>query len=256
MKLIIMKPNTPSKRHYLNIFCELSKNPVLKTKLLKKINCSGRNHFGKITIKHKGHGHKRLYRVISFNNQNSIGITFSIEYDPFRTANIALIYNFEKKKFFYIIAPKYLKPGHIIKTGKNAEQKIGNSMNLSKISIGCPIFNVSIKFNEIGKISRAAGTYSLLTNKNKMVCELILSSGVKVCLFNNSFCTIGIVSNEFSFLKKLGKAGRSRWLNIRPSVRAISMNSVDCVNKNNKGKNSLKTKKLWGKKKYNKSYYF
>lgn len=249
MKFIILKPTSPSKRHYLNIYNKFNRSFILKMKIKKRKKLNGRNNTGKIMVGHKGSINKKLYRIISFNNKNSlIGITFNIEYDPNRNSNIGSIYNIITKSFFYIIAPKGLKPGHIIKVGENIEQKIGNCMILDQISIGCPIYNISFNSNKISKISRSAGTYSLLINKNKLFCYVKLSSGTIIYLSNKSIGIIGIVSNEFSFLKQLGKAGRSRWLNMKPNVRGVSMNPVDHPNGGGEGKKSPKRKNPWGKK--------
>lgn len=245
MQLVTFKPHTSSKRHYLNIYNKFNTKFVLKSLLTKNINAAGRNNNGKITVRHKGSLNKRLYRIINFNNKiNFIGIIFSIEYDPFRTSNIASVYNVQNKSFFYIIAPSKLKIGNIIKSSDN---KIGNYIILNQVPIGCPIYNISLKSTGISKFSRSAGTYSLLINKNQTNCEVLLSSGVKRFLPVKSFCNIGVVSNEFSFLKQLGKAGRSRWLNVRPTVRGVSMNPVDHPNGGGEGKKSSKKRTPWGK---------
>ena len=250
MQLILLKPTSPSKRHYLNIFFNINKKAVLKTKLKKNINSGGRNYFGKITIRHKGYKHnKKLFRIINFQKiKNLFGIIFSIEYDPFRSANIASVFNLNMKKFFYILAPKNIKLGNIIKTGENIDIKIGNSVIIKKIPIGCPIYNISLKPFHISKICRAAGLYGLIINKTLNYCTVILNSGHKINIFNQCFANIGIVSNQFSFLKQFGKAGRSRWLNIRPHVKGTSMNPVDHPNGGGEGRKSQSNKNLWGKK--------
>lgn len=246
MKFIALKPISPSKRHYLNIYNKLNKKPILKSRLIFSINRAGRNCSGKITVYHKGNGVKKLYRVIDFKKQGYlIAIVFSLEYDPYRNSNIAAIYDINNKVFSYIIAPKNLKLGDII--GDNLNIRIGNSLILDKVPIGCPIYNISLLPNSISKISRSAGTYSLVIDKTKIYCKLILSSGSNIFLSNKLFCNIGVVSNEFSFLKQLGKAGRSRWLNIRPTVRGVGMNCVDHPNGGGEGKKSSKNKSPWGK---------
>lgn len=246
-KFFILKPTSPSKRHYLNIYNNLNKRPILKAMLVKNKSFAGRNNTGKITVRHKGNINKKLYRKINFKKYiYFIGITFSLEYDPYRSANIAAIYNINTKLFFYILAPKNLKLGDIIKTGDNFEIKIGCNLTLDKVPVGCPIYNISLLFNGISKISRSAGTYSLIINKNRNYSELKLSSGIKIYMLNKLFCNIGIVSNQFYFLKQLGKAGRSRWLNIKPTVRGVSMNPVDHPNGGGEGKKSSKSKTPWG----------
>lgn len=249
MYLIISTPTTPSKRHYLNIINNTNKKPVLKTKLKKINNSGGRNYLGKITIKYKtSYKYNKLFRVINFKKiKNLLGIVFSIEYDPFRSANIISIFNLNTKQFFYALAPKNIKLGNIIKTGKNNEIKIGNSIIVKKIPLGCPVYNITLKPFSIGKISRSAGTFSLITSKNTKYCILNLSSGFKIKIFNNCIANIGIVSNEFLFLQQLGKAGRSRWLNIRPFNRGVSMNPIDHPNGGGEGKKSSFNKNPWGK---------
>jgi large subunit ribosomal protein L2 len=244
----VLKPTSSSKRHYLNIYNKLSKRPTLKILLIKVTNSAGRNNSGKITVRHKGNINKRLYRVVNFRNQvDLIGIVFSLEYDPYRSSHIASIYNIKTKLFLYIIAPNNLKLGDIIGTTASFKVKTGCSIKLDKVPVGCPIYNISLLPNSVGKISRSAGTYSLVINKTRNYCNLIFSSGFKSCLLNYLYCNIGEVSNQFFFLKQLGKAGRSRWLNIRPTVRGVSMNSVDHANGGGEGKKSSNNKSPWGK---------
>lgn len=248
MQFIVFKPITSSKRHYLNIYNKLNKKSILKFLIIKNTNSAGRNNTGKITVRHKGSLKKRLYRILNFKNQtNLIGIVFSLEYDPFRTSNIASVYNIKDKSFLYILAPKNLKIGNIVKVSSNNEKKIGNFITLNQVPIGCPIYNISFKIYCISKLSRSAGTYSLLINRNQNKCEILLSSGTKIFLPINAFCNIGIVSNQYLFLKQLGKAGISRWLNRRPTVRGVSMNPVDHPNGGGKGKKSSKKRSPWGK---------
>ena len=137
------KPFTPAQRHLIQLNTKhLVKKPLIKKKIKGLINSGGKNNSGRITVRHKGGGHKRKYRLIEFNRHSeSIGITCGIEYDPNRNANIASIYSQLNDKFFYIIAPKNLKPGDIIKSGPNIETKLGNSLPLSEI----PLFTTSPK---------------------------------------------------------------------------------------------------------------
>jgi large subunit ribosomal protein L2 len=203
---------------------------------------------GKITIRHRGSINKRLYRVLNLRNQvDLIGIVFSLEYDPYRNSNIASIYNIKTQLFFYMIASNKLKLGDIIGITDSFRIKLGYFAKLEKIPVGCPIYNISLLLNSVGKISRSAGTYSLVINKTRNYCNLIYSSGSTVCLLNYLYCNIGEVSNQLFFLKQLGKAGRSRWLNIRPTVRGVSMNSVDHANGGGEGKKSSNNRSPWGK---------
>jgi large subunit ribosomal protein L2 len=189
----------------------LNKNPFIKNMVCGQKNNAGRNNSGKITIQHKGRGHKKKYRKINFmRDQNSIGIAVSIEYDPYRTAFIASIYDFLNFSYFYIIAPKNLRIGDIVKSGLNAEIKIGHTLTLTKIPIGSFIHNISLKINKKAQLSRSAGTSSQLIEKNSKFCRVILSSGKQKNLPSMCCATIGTVSNEFSFFTRINKAGRNR----------------------------------------------
>lgn len=243
------KPHTPSQRNLIQISLKnLRKKPLIKKKLKGINNSNGRNNFGKITVRHKGGGHKKKYRIIDFYRRNNdIGIICSIEYDPNRNANIASVYSFTQSTFFYIIAPKNIKTGDIVKSGSTAEAKIGNCLPLSEIPVGSLIHNVSVTSLKLSQISRAAGTFSKLKEKLLNSVKIELSSGKHKIISSKCYATIGIVSNEYSFLTQLGKAGRSRWLNIRPTVRGVAMNPVDHPHGGGEGKKSGKGKTPWGK---------
>jgi large subunit ribosomal protein L2 len=249
MKLENQKPNTSSQRHLIKLDAKhLSNKPALKNKLKGIKNSNGRNNSGKITVFHKGGGHKKKYRNINFKRFNECtGITISIEYDPNRNSNIAAIYDLIKKDFFYIIAPKNLKIGDIVKSGSNIEAKLGNSLPIKEIPVGSLIHNISPKIAGTATISRAAGTFSQLKEKSLDFAKIQLSSGEQRLISPQCYATIGIVSNELSFLSKLGKAGRSRWLNVRPTVRGVAMNPVDHPHGGGEGKKSGKGKTPWGK---------
>lgn len=226
MKLKILKPTSPSKRHYLNI-----KNKLTKIKTLKiKSNSTYLN----IIL------HQKKLETIS-------AIVYSIEYDSKKNTNVAGLFNFKFYLFFYIIAPKNLKIGYIVKIGKNAEKKIGHCMTFYSVPIGCPVFNISIKPNIQTAISKSAGTFSLLLNKTKLQSLITLNSGKKKIIANMHFGFIGVASNELFFLKQLGKSGRSRWLGKFPKVRGSAMNPVDHPNGGGEGKKSSQNKNLWGR---------
>src|SRR6476620_11774746 len=159
MNLKNRKSFTSSQRHLIKLDTKHLKNkPALKNQLKGIINSSGRNNSGKITVFHKGGGHKKKYRNINFKRfDECTGITISIEYDPNRNSNIAAVYDLIKKKFFYIIAPKNLKIGDIVKSGSNVEATLGNSLPLTVIPVGSLIHNVSSKKGGHSTISRAAG---------------------------------------------------------------------------------------------------
>ena len=224
------------------------KKPLLKKQIKGIQNSSGRNHSGKITVRHKGNGHKKRYRNIDFFRRSpSTGVVCSIEYDPNRNSNIAAIFDTFNYKFSYILAPKNIKIGDIIKSGPNAETKNGHSLPIFKIPVGSYIYNVSPKPKKPGQISRSAGTFSQLTEKTLDYAKIKLSSGEQRFISVKCYATIGTVSNELTFLTKLGKAGQSRWLNKRPTVRGVAMNPVDHPHGGGEGKKSGIGFTPWGK---------
>lgn len=218
---------------------KLEKTFLIKNMLIGKKNVAGRNNSGRITVHHKGGGHKKRYRKIKFARiDDSVGIVTSLEYDPFRTAFIASVYDFLNYKYFYMIAPKYLNIGDIIKSGSNAEVKIGHSLSLMKIPIGGIVHNISMRVNKKAQLTRSAGTSAQLIEKTSRYCRIVLSSGVHKFLPPMCQATVGTVSNEFSLLKKVNKAGKSRWLNRRPTVRGVAMNPIDHPHGGGEGKSS------------------
>jgi len=229
---------------------KLSKISLIKKMIIGKKNTAGRNNLGKITVYHKGGGHQKKYRKINFiRNKDSVGIITSLEYDPFRTAFIAAVYDFLNYDYFYMIAPKNLNIGDIVKSGFNAEVKVGHSLTLMKIPVGSFIHNVSLKENKKAQLSRSAGTNSQLIEKTSKYCRIVLSSGKHKFLSSACHATIGTVSNEFSFFTVIGKAGRNRWLNKRPTVRGVAMNPIDHPHGGGEGKSSGGRSSVtpWGK---------
>ena len=249
MKLKNQKPFTPSQRHLIQLSTtNLKKKPFIKNKIKGLINLSGRNNFGKITVRHKGCGHKKRYRKIEFYRQNDfVGIIIGIEYDPNRNANIASVYDLTNNNYIYVLAPKNLKTGDIIESGANIKPKLGNSLPITEIPIGSFIYNVSIKPQTPGQMSRSAGTFSQLKEKYLNFAKIKPSSGKQKQISSKCYATIGIVSNELFNLTQKGKAGRSRWLNIRPTVRGVAMNPIDHPHGGGEGKKSGKGKTPWGK---------
>ena len=249
MELEIKKPTTPSQRHLIKLNLKyLKKKPIIKKKLKGLVNSGGRNSSGKITIRHKGGGHKKKYRKINFDRaEASTGIIVSLEYDPNRNANIASIYSIYDKIFFYILAPEGLNVGDIIKSGPNAEPKIGNSLPVSGIPEGEHIHNVSPTTFKPAQISRSAGTFSRIREKKSKYTGIELSSGEQKFISSDCYATMGIVSNQFFNLTRLGKAGKARWLNRRPTVRGVAMNPIDHPHGGGEGKKSGKSKTPWGK---------
>ena len=249
MILKTKKPVTPSQRQLVQLSRKnLAKRPLLKKAIKGLKNSSGRNNSGKITIRSKGRGHKQKFRTLDFFRTNSsTAIVCSIEYDPNRRANIAAVFETSSHKFSYILAPKNLKVGDIIKSGSNAETKIGHSLPVSKIPVGSFIHNIAPKSKKPAQISRAAGTFSRLTEKTLNSAIIELSSGEQRFISVKCYATIGIVSNEFAFLTKIGKAGRSRWLNKRPKVRGVAMNPIDHPHGGGEGKKAAIGRTPWGK---------
>lgn len=209
-------------------FSNLSKIKPEKSLIKKNHRAKGRNNAGRITVRHKGGGHKRLYRAVDFkrNKENIIGKVSTIEYDPNRNAYISLIkYNDGEKK--YILHPENLKIGDSISEGKNAEISIGNSLNLNDIPLGTEVHNIELFPGKGGQVVRAAGSWARILAKEGDYVVLRLCSK-EVRLFRKECkATIGRISNSDIYNLVLGKAGRNRWLGTRPTVRGSVMNPVD-----------------------------
>lgn len=245
------KPTTSSQRQLVQLnqkSLNLSKKPLLKQKLTGKKNLAGRNHSGQITIYHKGGGAKKTYRKLNFfQHFNSTKVVCALEHDPNRNAFIAATFDFLNFSFSYILAPKNLKVGDIIKSGLEIEPSLGSSLPISVIPIGTIVYNLSLKMFDKGKLSRSAGTFSIIKEKTAKYALIELSSGKQKYLSSKCFASIGEVSKELYFFTRLGKAGRSRWLNKRPTVRGVSMNPVDHPHGGGTGKKSGNLKTPWGK---------
>ena len=251
MPIKILKPVTPSLRNTIRIQNKLDFNqPLLKSHSKGFKKTGGRNNTGRITSAHIGGGHKRKYRKINFyRKNNSVGVISSIEYDPNRNCYIAAVFDIHKYNYFYIIAPRNLKIGDIVKSGPQAQPKIGHALSISQVPTGSLIHNISAKSLEKSTISRAAGTYSVLIEKTLKNGRIKISSGEQRLISSNCTVTIGVVSNELFFLTTKGKAGRSRWLNKRPKVRGVAMNPIDHPHGGGEGKKSKKCLPVtpWGK---------
>jgi large subunit ribosomal protein L2 len=221
---------TPSNRHR----SILIKKHLWHKKPIKKLTIgihkqSGHNNQGKITIYNRGGGHKRRYRKIDIKRSliNIQAIVLRIEYDPNRTANIALIC-YKNGILSYIIAPNNIKIGDIIQSGIKIQSKIGNSLIIKNIMVGTIIHNIELLPGKGGKIARSAGTYALLINKNKNGNAMLrLSSGEIRMVSVLCMATIGVVSNLKHNNINYGKAGALRWINRKPCVRGVAMNPVD-----------------------------
>ncbi|AHX04909.1 50S ribosomal protein L2 [Ehrlichia japonica] len=204
-----------------------------------KISCGGRNSRGVITVRHRGKGHKRLYRIIDF-KRNKFGIPATVErleYDPNRTAFIALL-SYDDGEKSYIIAPNGLKKGDVVVSGDGADILPGNCLMLKSIPVGTFVHNVELRPGNGGIIARSAGTYAQLMSKDGIYVLLRLSSGEIRKVLSDCCATVGIVSNLDNQNVKLGKAGRNRWLGIRPTVRGVAMNPIDHPHGGGEGKTS------------------
>jgi len=240
MALKQYKPTTPGRRGLVLVDREgIYKGSPEKalTEGLRKNG--GRNNTGRITARRIGGGHKRRYRTIDFkrNKFDVVGTVERLEYDPNRTAFIALVSYTDGEKA-YIIAPQRLAEGDKIVSGKNVDIKPGNALPLSSIPVGTIIHNVEMKTGKGGQIARSAGSYVQLVGKDQGYAQLRLMSGELRMVRGECMATIGAVSNPDQKNIKLGKAGRKRWLGKRPSVRGVAMNPVDHPHGGGEGRTS------------------
>lgn len=234
-----INPITPSQRQTF-LLKKTNLSRIFKIKSLTKgfQRAHGRNNHGRITVQHRGGGHKRLYRMISFNRSKGIeGFVIKILYDPNRSANIAYIGN--DFKSYLIIAPDGLQINQYIKSSVKAELKIGNALPLANIPVGSLIHNISLYPQSKGKLIRSAGTSAQLIQKiDDRYGRIRLNSGELKLILLSCYATLGVVSNINHKKIKLGKAGRARWLNRRPSVRGVAKNPVDHPHGGGEGKTS------------------
>lgn len=224
-----LRPMTPATRFYsISTFEEITKKKPEKALLEPKKSSGGRNNMGRVTSRHRGGGHKRMYRVIDF-KRNKFGVdgkVAAIEYDPNRAARIALVHYKDGDKR-YIIAPDGLKVGSTISSGPNAEVVVGNALPLGNIPVGTFVHNVELRPGKGGQIGRSAGNSLQLTAKEGDFATLKLPSGEIRKFMANCYATVGVVGNTDHENISYGKAGRSRWLGIRPQTRGMAMNPVD-----------------------------
>jgi large subunit ribosomal protein L2 len=223
------KPTTNGRRNMTtNDFAELTTDKPEKSLLAPLSKRAGRNNQGKITVRHQGGGHKRQYRIIDFKrNKDGIpGRVATIEYDPNRSANIALI-NYVDGEKRYILAPKNLVVGMEIMSGAESDIKVGNALPLENIPVGTVIHNIELKPGKGGQLVRSAGTSAQVLGRDGKYVIIRLNSGEVRLILGTCRATIGQVGNEHHELINIGKAGRSRWLGKRPTVRGSVMNPVD-----------------------------
>ena len=224
------RPYTPSRRHMTGSdFAEITKSTPMKSLIAKKKKTAGRNNQGKITVRHHGGGSRRKYRIIDFKRNAKDGIpatVIGIEYDPNRTANIALICYADGEKA-YILAPEGLKDGMKIMSGAEAEVRIGNCLPLAQIPVGTQVHNVELYPGKGGQLVRSAGNSAQLMAKEGKYATLRLPSGEMRMVPIVCRATVGVVGNGDHNLINIGKAGRKRHMGIRPTVRGSVMNPND-----------------------------
>ena len=245
-------PVTPGQRKKSTLVNEeLTKTAPEKSLLKAKNKKSGRNNQGKITVRHQGGGAKRKYRIIDFKRDKDgvVGTVASIEYDPNRSANIALI-NYADGEKRYIIAPKGLKVGMKIVSGENVDIKVGNALPIMNIPVGTVIHNIEMRPGKGAQIARSAGQSAQILGREERYVLVRLSSGETRKILGTCMATIGEVGNEDYSLVRLGKAGRTRHMGIRPTVRGSVMNPNDHPHGGGEGRAPVGRKQPmtpWGK---------
>ncbi len=229
MALKKLKPTTPGQRHKIaSTFEEITTNKPEKSLVFGVRKSGGRNNQGKMTMRYIGGGHKRLYRVIDFfrDKDDIPAVVKTIEYDPNRSARIALVCYADGEKR-YIVSPNGLLVGQTIMSGKGVAPEIGNTLFLSEIPFGTMIHNIELRPGEGAKLVRSAGTYAQLMSRDGKYAIIKMPSGETRMILQACKATVGVVSNTEHNLEVSGKAGRSRWLGRRPRVRGVVMNPVD-----------------------------
>ena len=229
MGLKKFRPLTPGQRHKLiNDYSDITSDTPEKSLIVSHKNSGGRNNTGKMTMRYIGGGHKQRFRIIDFkrDKQGIQGIVKTIEYDPNRSARIALV-NYPDGEKRYIIAPNGLQVGQKISAGKDATPEIGNAMFLSDVPLGTVIHNIELRPGQGGNLARSAGSYAQLTARDGKFATIKLPSGETRLILTTCMATIGSVSNADHNLESHGKAGRIRWMGRRPRNRGVAMNPVD-----------------------------
>lgn len=237
------KPVTPGMRAWQSLdYSELTRGVKPEKSLIEgRKERAGRDSNGRISVRHKGGGHKRIYRIVDF-KRDKVGVpgkVATIEYDPNRSANIALIkYKDGEKR--YIIAPKGLLLNAKVLSGPDAPIETGNALPLENIPLGFTVHNVELTLGKGGQIVRSAGAGALVAAKEGDYVTLKLPSGEARMIFKKCYATIGVVGNEDHMNIQIGKAGRKRWMGVRPTVRGMSMNPVDHPHGGGEGKSKGK----------------
>ena len=239
MTIVKANPTSPARRHVISVKSDLHKGKPFKALLQPKSKNGGRNNNGRITVRHQGGGHKQHYRVIDFKRDKLEipAIVETIEYDPNRTAHIALLkYKDGERK--YIIAPAKLKVGDEVISSDSADIKTGNSMKLKDIPLGTNVHCIELKPLKGAQLARSAGTSARLIAKEGIYATLRLQSGETRKVLSDCRATLGTVCNSEHNLRSLGKAGAKRWRGVRPTVRGVAMNPVDHPHGGGEGRTS------------------
>ncbi len=238
MGIRVLKPITPGTRFYsVSTFEEITTERPFEPLVVSLKRTGGRNNTGRITSRHRGGRHKRRYRIIDFkrDKRGIFATVETIEYDPNRSARIALL-KYEDGEYRYILAPDGLKVGDKLKAGPDADYKDGNALPLKNIPIGMFIHNIELKPGKGGQIARSAGVFAQLVGLDEKYAQVKMPSGEIRNILNTCYATIGRVSNPDHENIMLGKAGRSRWLGIRPQTRGMAMNPIDHPNGGGEGR--------------------
>ncbi|WWO99865.1 MAG: 50S ribosomal protein L2 [Candidatus Dasytiphilus stammeri] len=239
MTLIKCKPTSPGRRHVIRLVnYDIYKGAPFRSLTKKKLKTGGRNNQGVITTRHIGGGHKQQYRLIDFkrNKDDILAFVERIEYDPNRSANIALLL-YQDGERRYILAPKGLKIGDKIQSGDDAPIRIANTLPFFKIPIGTIVHNIEIKQGKGGQIARSAGSSAQIITRENSHVIIRLRSGELRRFYCYCRATIGEVGNSEHMLRVLGKAGAKRWLGDRPTVRGTAMNPIDHPHGGGEGRN-------------------
>lgn len=252
MGIQFFKAYTPSTRHSVRPdFQELTGDKPVKSLVTKSHSAKGRNNQGRITIRHRGGGHKKRYRLIDFKREkrNILGNIVSVQYDPNRNARLALV-QYEDGEKRYILHPESLELGNSIEAGPNSGLSVGNSLPLENIPLGYDVHNIELYPNAGGKLARAAGSCAKILAKEGDYITLKLPSKEVRLVSKACYATIGKVGNSSHMNLTLGKAGRSRWLGRRPTVRGVVMNACDHPHGGGEGRSPIGRKHPctpWGK---------
>src|SRR6478609_736472 len=241
MALKTFKPITPSLRQLVIVDrSELFKGKPIKALTEGKSSKGGRNNYGRITVRFRGGGHKQTYRIVDFKRRDKLGMAGKverIEYDPNRTAFIALI-RYTDDTVAYILAPQRLALNDQVVSAEQADIKPGNAMPIGNIPVGTIVHNVEMKIGKGGAIARSAGTYAQIVGRDQGYVIVRLNSGEQRLVHGGCFATVGAVSNPDHMNTSIGKAGRQRWLGRRPHNRGVTMNPIDHPHGGGEGRTS------------------